>query len=431
MKLWDKGYTIHNLVDRYTVGDDRAWDKRLVPYDIQTNKAHAAMLCHIGLLTAAEHSALDTALDDLLADWQQGQWIITDEFEDIHSQIEHLLTERCGEAGKKIHTARSRNDQVLTDLHLYAKDQLKQLDEMLLALFNSLLHLADRYQGNLMPGYTHLQVAMPSSYGLWLSAFAESLVDDRILVQAALRIADQNPLGSAAGYGSSFPINRTLTTQLLGFATLRYNSLGAQLSRGRLEKATAYALSSLAGTLGKLASDMCLFMSQNFNLLSFPPELTTGSSIMPHKQNPDVWEIMRARCNTIQQLPAHLSMLTANLTSGYHRDFQELKGPFIHAVESSLDNLEVANFMLQYIQINQEAINSPMYDAMYTVEALHKKVQDGTPFRTAYRELSHQIAEGTYQPEKALHHSHEGSIGNLCLKEIEDKMKSAGGFQVS
>lgn len=430
MKLWDKGYTIHNLVDRYTVGDDRVWDKRLVPYDIRTNKAHAAMLCHIGLLSTAEHGALDAALDDLLAEWQQGQWTITDEFEDIHSQIEFLLTERCGEAGKKIHTARSRNDQVLTDLHLYTKEQLMRVDEMLLALFNSLLHLADRNQHNLMPGYTHLQVAMPSSYGLWLSAFAESLIDDRILIQAALRIADQNPLGSAAGYGSSFPINRTLTTQLLGFSTLRYSSLGAQLSRGRLEKATAYALSSVAGTLGKLASDMCLFMSQNFNLISFPGELTTGSSIMPHKQNPDVWEIMRARCNTIQQLPAHISMLTANLTSGYHRDFQELKGPFISAIELSLDNLEVAAFMLPYMQINGKAVDNPMYDAMYTVESLHKKVQDGTPFRTAYRELSQQIAEGTYQPDKIVHHTHEGSIGNLCLKEIAEKMKSAGGFQV-
>lgn len=424
MKLWDKGYTVNNLVERYTVGNDREWDQRLIPFDIQTNRAHAAMLHQIGLLSAEEWNALAAALDELQQQWETQGLTIGEEFEDVHSWIEHLLTEKCGDAGRKIHTARSRNDQVLTDLHLYAKASVVVISEAVITLFDQLMELAEEHKDRLLPGYTHMQVAMPSSFGLWFSAYAESLVDDMLLLQAAYRMADQNPLGSAAGYGSSFPINRTSTTALLGFGTMRYNSVGAQMSRGRLEKSVSFALSSISATLGKLADDICLYMSQNFGFVTFPKELTTGSSIMPHKQNPDVFEVMRARCNSVQQSTAHLTLLTANLTSGYHRDFQELKGVFMESIETTIDNLEVATFMLKHIQVQPEIVGLPIYDAMYTVESLHELVLNGMPFRTAYQQLGKEVNDGTFVPNRDVHHTHEGSIGNLCLSEIRQKMKA-------
>ncbi|MBI1288860.1 MAG: argininosuccinate lyase [Flavobacteriales bacterium] len=424
MKLWDKGYTVNNLVERYTVGNDREWDQRLIPFDIQTNRAHAAMLHQIGLLSAEEWNALAVALDELQKQWETEGLTIGEEFEDVHSWLEHLLTEKCGDAGRKIHTARSRNDQVLTDLHLYAKASVVVISEAVITLFDQLMELAEEHKDRLLPGYTHMQVAMPSSFGLWFSAYAESLVDDMLLLQAAYRMADQNPLGSAAGYGSSFPINRTLTTELLGFGTMRYNSVGAQMSRGRLEKSVSFALSSISATLGKLADDICLYMSQNFGFVTFPKELTTGSSIMPHKQNPDVFEVMRARCNSVQQSTAHLTLLTANLISGYHRDFQELKGVFMESIETTIDNLEVATFMLKHIQVQPEIVGLPIYDAMYTVESLHELVLKGMPFRTAYQQLGKEVNDGTFIPNRDVHHTHEGSIGNLCLGEIRQKMEA-------
>lgn len=424
MKLWDKGYTVNNLVERYTVGNDREWDQRLIPFDIQTNRAHAAMLNQIGLLSAEEWNALAAALNELQQQWETEGLTIGEEFEDVHSWLEHLLTEKCGDAGRKIHTARSRNDQVLTDLHLYAKASVVVISEAVITLFDQLMELAEEHKDRLLPGYTHMQVAMPSSFGLWFSAYAESLVDDMLLLQAAYRMADQNPLGSAAGYGSSFPINRTLTTELLGFGTMRYNSVGAQMSRGRLEKSVSFALSSISATLGKLADDICLYMSQNFGFVTFPKELTTGSSIMPHKQNPDVFEVMRARCNSVQQSTAHLTLLTANLTSGYHRDFQELKGVFMESIETTIDNLEVATFMLKHIQVQPEIVGLPIYHAMYTVESLHELVLKGMPFRTAYQQLGKEVNDGTFVPNRDVRHTHEGSIGNLCLSEIRQKMEA-------
>jgi argininosuccinate lyase len=424
MKLWDKGYTVNNLVERYTVGNDREWDQRLIPFDIQTNRAHAAMLHKIGLLSAEEWNSLSDALDGLEKQWERGELKIGDTFEDVHSWLEHLLTEQCGDAGRKIHTARSRNDQVLTDLHLYAKDSVLVVSAAVLDLFERLMELAEIHKERLLPGYTHMQVAMPSSFGLWFSAHAESLIDDMILLNAAYRMADQNPLGSAAGYGSSFPIDRTLTTELLGFGTMRYNSVGAQLSRGRLEKTVSYALSSVSSTLSKMADDICLYMSQNFAFVTFPKELTTGSSIMPHKQNPDVFEVMRARCNSVQQSSAHLTVLTSNLTSGYHRDFQELKGVFMESIETTIDNLEVATFMLQHIQVLPDCVGLPIYDGMYTVESLHERVLQGVPFRTAYQQLAKEVADGTFVPNREIKHTHEGSIGNLCLAEIRKKMEA-------
>lgn len=424
MKLWDKGYTVNNLVERYTVGNDREWDQRLIPFDIQTNRAHAAMLHQIGLLSAEEWNALAAALDELQQQWETEGLTIGEEFEDVHSWLEHLLTEKCGDAGRKIHTARSRNDQVLTDLHLYAKASVVVISDAVTTLFDQLMELAEEHKERLLPGYTHMQVAMPSSFGLWFSAYAESLVDDMLLLQAAYQMADQNPLGSAAGYGSSFPINRTLTTELLGFGTMRYNSVGAQMSRGRLEKSMSFALSSISATLGKLSDDICLYMSQNFGFVTFPKELTTGSSIMPHKQNPDVFEVMRARCNSVQQSTAHLTLLTANLTSGYHRDFQELKGVFMESIETTIDNLEVATFMLKHIQVQPEIVGLPIYDAMYTVESLHELVLKGMPFRTAYQQLGKEVNDGTFVPNRDVRHTHEGSIGNLCLGEIRQKMEA-------
>ena len=424
MKLWDKGYTTENIVERYTVGNDRVLDLKLAKHDVTGNRAHAKMLHKIGILSESELQDILSGLDTISKTIEDGTFTIEEQFEDVHSKIEFELVQLIGEAGKKIHTARSRNDQVLVDLHLYAKEELVQIKELSKTLFETLLKLADQYKHVLMPGYTHLQVAMPSSFGLWFSAYAESLVDDVIMLNAALKIADQNPLGSAAGYGSSFPIDRSMTTKLMDFETMKYNVVAAQMSRGKLEKTIGYALASISGTLSKLSADVCLYMSQNFNFIGFPKELTTGSSIMPHKQNPDVFELMRGHSNKIQNLPTELTYITNNLTTGYHRDFQLLKESLMGAIDQTKDNLEVCNFMLQHIKVNENILDSDMYDYLYSVEEVNKLVLNGMTFRDAYQKLGKEILEGNFKPDKEVNHTHEGSIGNLCLEEIKQKFSN-------
>ena len=421
MKLWDKGYNINNIVEKFTVGNDRILDLKLAKYDVQGNIAHAKMLQTIGILTKEELSQILFGLAEIQKTIEDGTFTIEDSFEDVHSKVEHELIQLIGESGKKIHTARSRNDQVLVDLHLYAKDEILEIKKLVKVLFETLLNLSQQYKHILIPGYTHMQVAMPSSFGLWFGAYAECLIDDLILLNAAFEISDQNPLGSAAGYGSSFPINRKLTTELLGFKSLKINSIAAQMSRGKLEKTVGFAIASVAGTLAKLAMDICLYSCQNFNFVSFPKELTTGSSIMPHKQNPDVFELMRAKCNKLQNLPTELMMILNNLTSGYHRDLQLLKESFMNGIDEIKDNLEVCNFMLQHIQVRENILEEDIYDHLYSVEVVNKLVMDGASFRDAYREVGQQIMADDFSPEKEIAHTHEGSIGNLCLKEIRKK----------
>lgn len=425
MKLWDKGYTTDNIVERFTVGKDRELDLKLAKHDVAGNRAHAQMLASIGLLTSDELSDILKGLEIIAKTIEEGTFKIEEQFEDVHSKVEFELVKLIGEAGKKIHSARSRNDQVLVDLHLYVKEEIETIKTLIQQLFDTYIQLAKEHKEVLIPGYTHMQVAMPSSFGVWFSAYAEALIDDVIMLNAAYKIADQNPLGSAAGYGSSFPINRTMTTELLGFETLKYNVVAAQMSRGKLEKTLSYAMGSVAGTLSKFSADVCLYMSQNFNFIGFPKELTTGSSIMPHKQNPDVFELMRAKSNKIQNLPNEITLLTNNLTSGYHRDFQLLKESMMDAIETLKDNLEVCNFMLQHIIVKEGILDNPIYDYLYSVEEVNKLVMNGMSFRDAYKQLGQEILAGNFKPEKTVQHTHEGSIGNLCLDEIREKMKKA------
>ncbi len=422
MKLWDKGYSTAEAVEKFTVGNDRFWDMKLAKYDVQASLAHAKMLEKTGLLSTKEFRALEKGLAAIQETIDNGTFTIEETFEDVHSKIEFELTNRIGEAGKKIHTARSRNDQVLVAMHLYVKDEIKAIKQNIRSLFETLLHLSEQHKDVLLPGYTHMQVAMPSSFGLWFAAYAESLIDDVILLNAASDIADQNPLGSAAGFGSSFPVDRSCTTELLDFKTMKYNSVAAQLSRGKLEKVVAFALASVSGTLSKLASDMVLYLSPNFNFIGFPKELTTGSSIMPHKQNPDVLELLRAKSNKIQSLPNEITLLVNNLTSGYHRDFQLLKGSLMEAVDQVKENLHIFDFMLQNIQVNKDILeDKEIYKYLYSVESVNKLVKEGVSFREAYKIVGEQIMGGKYHPEKALRHTHEGSIGNLCNDKIRDK----------
>jgi len=423
MKLWDKGYTTANIVDKFTVGDDRVLDLKLAKYDVAGSKAHAEMLGSIGILSNDESKALIRELAQIEETIEEGTFIIEEEFEDVHSKIEYILVEKLGETGKKIHTGRSRNDQVLVDLHLYVKAEIDTIKKLVKQLFDQWLKLAKQHEHVIMPGYTHTQIAMPSSFGLWFSAYAESLIDDILMLNAVNSIADQNPLGSAAGYGSSFPINRQMTTEILGFNTLKYNSIAAQMMRGKLEKTVAFALSSMAGTLSKFASDICLFMSQNFCFISFPKELTTGSSIMPQKHNPDVFELMRARCNHLQNLPTEINSITNNLTTGYHRDFQELKSKLIFGISTIKDNLSVCHFTMQHIMVNKKIMDDEIYDHIYAVEDVNKLVSEGMSFRDAYKKIGEQIESGNYKPSKELQHTHEGSIGNLCLDDIQNKME--------
>ena len=421
MKLWDKGFDTHKKIEKFTVGNDRILDLKLAKFDVLGNTAHAEMLAKIGVLNHEELKNIKAGLTTIANTIENGSFKIEDEFEDVHSKIEFELTKLIGEAAKKIHTARSRNDQVLVDLHLYLKNEIKEIKALIELLFNTLIELSEKYQTVLMPGYTHFQIAMPSSFGLWFSAYAESLIDDLILLNASYKIADQNPLGSAAGYGSSYPIDRQMTTDLLGFKDLKYNVIAAQMSRGKLEKSLSFALASIASTISKFAMDVCLYNSQNFNFISFPKELTTGSSIMPHKKNPDVFELIRANCNKIQALPTQITMIITNLPSGYHRDFQILKEEIMNAIDLLKDNLEVFNFMIGQIEVNKEILSSPLYDNIYSVEEVNKLVINGLSFREAYKKVAQEIALGNYSPDKKIKHSHEGSIGNLCLDKIRNK----------
>jgi argininosuccinate lyase len=422
MKLWEKNIPTDKQIEHFTVGNDRELDLVLAKYDALGSIAHAKMLGEIGLLTKSETTDLVLALEDIMAEIEKGNFTIEDTFEDVHSKIEYLLTIKLGDTGKKIHTARSRNDQVLVDVHLYLKDEIKSLKQQVKSLFDLLMELAEKNQNILLPGYTHLQIAMPSSFGMWFSAYAETLIDDINMLNAALKIVDQNPLGSAAGYGSSFPINRTFTTKELGFETLKYNAVAAQMSRGKAEKTVAFAMSSVATTLSKFAMDVCLYMSQNFDFISLPAHLTTGSSIMPHKKNPDVFELIRGKCNKIQALPYEITLITNNLPSGYHRDLQLLKEGLFPAIENLKACLDIAIFAIKDIKVKDHILDDKKYDYLFTVDALNELVVAGTPFRDAYKTVAEQLENGTFKSPKATKHSHEGSINNLCLKEIRLKM---------
>jgi argininosuccinate lyase len=425
MKLWEKGIPTDKQIEQFTVGNDRDLDLVLAKYDALGSIAHAKMLEKIGLLTDVETTSLVSALEEIIVDVEKGNFVIEDSFEDVHSKIEYLLTVKLGDAGKKIHTARSRNDQVLVDVHLYLKDEIKVLKEQVKALFDLMMESAEKHQNVLLPGYTHLQIAMPSSFGMWFSAYAESLIDDITMLNAALKIVDQNPLGSAAGYGSSFPIDRSFTTKELGFETLKYNAAAAQMSRGKSEKILAFAMSSVAATLAKFSMDVCLYMSQNFDFISLPAYLTTGSSIMPHKKNPDVFELIRGKCNKIQALPYEITLITNNLPSGYHRDLQLLKEGLFPAIQNLKACLDIAIFSIKDIKVKDNILADKKYNYLFTVDTLNEMVNAGMPFRDAYKAVAEQLENGTFKSPKETKHTHEGSINNLCLTEIKDKMNRA------
>lgn len=422
-KLWDKGFEPDALIEKFTVGNDRDLDLRLARYDVQGSMAHIKMLQSIGLLEKDELDTLLTGLEDILKTIEAGDFRIEDDVEDVHSQVEFLLTQRLGDLGKKIHAGRSRNDQVLVDLKLFMRDELRTIAKAVERLFDRLLQLSDLYKDVLMPGYTHLQVAMPSSFGLWFGAYAESLTDDMHMLVAAYNVANQNPLGSAAGYGSSFPLNRTMTTQLLGFADMNYNVVAAQMSRGKTERAVSMAVAAIASTLAHLAMDVCMWMCQNFGFVKFPDELTTGSSIMPHKKNPDVFEIMRGKCNRLQGLPNEVALLTTNLPLGYNRDLQLLKDIIFPATDELVNCLDMAEFMLRHIKVNEDILSDPKYDYLFTVEDVNRLALSGMPFRDAYKTVGMQVQRGEYTPTRSVHHTHEGSIGNLCNDRIAAKMQ--------
>lgn len=427
MKLWDKGYEENKRVDEFTVGQDRELDLRLAKYDVEGSMAHIKMLESIGLIEKEELPVLLEALEEILRTAEDGSFVIEDGIEDVHSEVEFLLTKKLGPVGKKIHSGRSRNDQVLVDLKLFMRDELRQMADLVKQLFDVLQSQSEAYKDVLMPGYTHMQVAMPSSFGLWFGAYAETLVDDMEMLVAAYNIANQNPLGSAAGYGSSFPLNRTMTTELLHFANLHYNVVAAQMSRGKTERSAAYAIAGLASTIGKFAMDCCLFMCQNFGLISLPDELTTGSSIMPHKKNPDAFEIIRGKCNRLQSVPNEISLLTTNLPLGYQRDLQLLKDVIFPATTEIKDVLAMCAFMISNLRINREAINDERYNYLFTVEDVNRLVLSGVPFRDAYKEIGMQVQRGEYKPTREVEHTHEGSIGNLCTQQVADKMARAYG----
>ncbi len=422
MKLWDKGFSTDKKIDQFTVGNDRELDLVLAKYDVIASKAHAKMLGKTGIISREEAESMVGELDKIGLSISEGSFTIETDFEDMHSKIEFLLTAALGDTGKKIHTARSRNDQVLVAMQLYLKDELIRIKAQTKLLFDLLIGLAEKYQEVLMPGYTHLQIAMPSSFGLWFAAYAEGLIDDLYLLDAAHKMADQNPLGSAAGYGSSFPIDREYTTSELNFADLKYNVIAAQMGRGKVEKTSAIAIAGIAGTLSKLAMDICLYMSQNFDFISFPDELTTGSSIMPHKKNPDVFELIRAKCNRLQSVPNELTLMTNNLPSGYHRDLQLVKATIMPAVEELKACLELMHFSLQDIRVNTSILEDSKYDYIFSVDTLNEMVKKGVPFRDAYKKIGEEIEEGTFKPKREVNHSHEGSLGNLCLDKINEKM---------
>ena len=423
MKLWEKGTPVNEVIEAFTVGRDRELDLYLAESDVLGTIAHIIMLESVGLLSAEELVILRKELSAIYKTIQDGEFTIEPGVEDVHSQIEYLLTQRLGETGKKVHSGRSRNDQVLVDLRLFTRDNILDLATAVKYLFEGLQQQSESYKDVLLPGYTHLQIAMPSSFGLWFGAYAEALADDMQLLLSAYRINNQNPLGSAAGYGSSFPLNRTMTTQLLGFDDLNYNVVYAQMGRGKVEKITAFAMSNLASTLSRMATDLCLYMSQNFGFITLPDELTTGSSIMPHKKNPDVFELLRARCNRLQQLPNEIGAILANLPSGYFRDMQMIKESFLPAFSEMQTILDIAAFMIKKINVKKDILSDPKYSYLFSVEAVNEAVLQGVPFRDAYKLVGKQIADGTFNPPVELNHTHEGSIGNLCNKEIALKFQ--------
>ena len=430
MKLWEKNYEINKEIERFTVGRDREMDLYLAKYDVLGSMAHVTMLEHIGLIGKDELPLLLSELKTIYATAERGEFVIEDDIEDVHSQVELMLTRRLGDMGKKIHSGRSRNDQVLVDLKLFTRHALMDIAGCVKELFDELIQKSNQYKDILMPGYTHLQVAMPSSFGLWFGAYAESLCDDMLFLQAAYRMTNRNPLGSAAGYGSSFPLNRQLTTDLLGFDTMNYNVVYAQMGRGKTERNVAFALATIAGTIAKMAFDACLFNSQNFSFVKLPKECTTGSSIMPHKKNPDVFELIRAKSNKLQSLPQQVTLIMNNLPVGYFRDLQIIKEVFLPAFDELKDCLQMCAYIINKMQVNEHILDNPIYDPMFSVEEVNRLTAAGMPFRDAYKKVGLDIEAGRYTPDKHIHHTHEGSIGNLCNDKIQALMDDVvSGFQ--
>ena len=423
-KLWDKGKGINSRIEAFTVGKDRELDLLLAKYDVQGTVAHIQMLQSIGYLTQDDLDKLNPELEKISSMIEQGNFVIEDGIEDVHSQVEYMLTEQLGDLGKKIHTARSRNDQVLTDIKLFLRNEIDEILCNIVGLFNRLIDKSEETKDVLMPGYTHMQAAMPSSFGLWFGAFAEGLIDDVIQFNSARKVVNQNPLGSAAGYGSSIPVNRSLTTELLGFEEMSINVIHAHLGRGKAELITAFSMASVATTLNKLASDVCQFNSQNFGFLKLPDELTTGSSIMPHKKNPDVFELIRAKTNKLKALPNEIAMITGNLPSGYHRDFQLLKENLFPAIQDLKEMLSITEFAVSNLEVSKDILDDPRYKLIYSVEVVNELVASGTPFRDAYRIVGEQIEQGTFVVPSEIKHTHEGSIGNLMTDAIKQKMQT-------
>ena len=424
MKLWEKNFEINKEIERFTVGRDREMDMYLAKYDVLGSMAHITMLESIGLLEKDELTQLLAELKNIYRSCEQGEFVIEDDVEDVHSQVEMLLTRKLGDMGKKIHSGRSRNDQVLVDLKLFTRHQLKDIADEVKSLFDELIAKSEQYKNILMPGYTHLQVAMPSSFGLWFGAYAESLADDLLFLQAAYKMTNRNPLGSAAGYGSSFPLNRTMTTRLLGFDSMDYNVVYAQMGRGKMERNVGFAIATIAGTLAKMAFDACMFNSQNFSFVKLPKECTTGSSIMPHKKNPDVFELIRAKSNKLQALPQQVTLIMNNLPVGYFRDLQIIKEVFLPAFDELKDCLQMAAYIINKIEVNEHILDNPMYDPMFSVEEVNRLAANGMPFRDAYKKVGLDIEAGNFVPDKNIHHTHEGSIGNLMNAEIQQLFNS-------
>lgn len=421
-KLWEKNFEINQEIERFTVGRDREMDLYLAKYDVLGSMAHITMLQSIGLMEETELKQLLEELKNIYQTCERGEFVIEDGVEDVHSQVELMLTRKLGDMGKKIHSGRSRNDQVLVDLKLFTRAKLRTIAEQVHILFEELIAKSNQYKDILMPGYTHLQIAMPSSFGLWFGAYAESLTDDMLFLQAAYRMTNRNPLGSAAGYGSSFPLNRQMTTDLLGFDTMNYNVVYAQMGRGKMERNVAFALASVAGTIAKMAFDACMFNSQNFSFVKLPKECTTGSSIMPHKKNPDVFELIRAKSNKIQGLPQQVTLIMNNLPVGYFRDLQIIKEVFLPAFDELEDCLQMAAYIINRMEVNEHILDNPMYDPIFSVEEVNKLAANGMPFRDAYKTVGLEIEAGTFKANKDIHHTHEGSIGNLCNDRIEELM---------
>ncbi len=422
-KLWEKSVEVNKDIERFTVGRDREMDLYLAKYDVLGSMAHITMLETIGLLTADELQSLLAELKTIYAQAERGEFVIEEGVEDVHSQVELMLTRRLGDVGKKIHSGRSRNDQVLVDLKLFTRAEIKTIAEAVEQLFQALVEQSERYKEVLMPGYTHLQIAMPSSFGLWFGAYAESLVDDMLFLQAAFKMCNRNPLGSAAGYGSSFPLNRSLTTRLLGFDSMNYNVVYAQMGRGKMERNVAFALASIAGTVAKLAYDACLFNSQNFGFIKLPDECTTGSSIMPHKKNPDVFELTRAKCNKLQALPQQIMLIANNLPCGYFRDLQIIKEVFLPAFQELKDCLQMTTYIIRKMKVNDHILDDERYAPIFSVEEVNRLAREGMPFRDAYKKVGLDIEAGRFVPCKEVHHTHEGSIGNLCNEAITSLMQ--------